>query len=101
MNHLIIAFLSAFLFSFFFLSLLSPHLGHTEVPWLGVKSELLLLQDYTTATATMDQSCFCDLSHSLRQCQILNSELTTNTAFYFSIKYIFCRFFFLFVFVFV
>ena len=27
---------------------------------------------YTTATATRDPSCVCDLHHSSRQCQILN-----------------------------
>ena len=39
-----------------------------EVPRLGVKSELWLLA-YTTATATPDMSCVCDLYH---RSQILN-----------------------------
>ena len=42
-----------------------------EVPRLGVESELQLLA-YTTATATPDLSCVCDLHHSSRQCPILN-----------------------------
>ena len=41
-----------------------------EVPRLGVKSELHLLA-YTTATATKDPSCVCDLHHT-GQHQILN-----------------------------
>ena len=59
-------------------------LGHTEVPRLGVESELQLLA-YTTATAMQKQlmawatatatwplSCFCDLCCSSWQCGILN-----------------------------
>ena len=42
-----------------------------EVPSLGVESELQLLA-YTTATATQNPSCFCDLHHSSRQCWIPN-----------------------------
>ena len=42
-----------------------------EVPRLEVESELWLLA-YTTATATRDPSCICDLHHSLRQYWILN-----------------------------
>ena len=42
-----------------------------EVPRLGVRSELELL-GYTTATATPDPSCICDLHHSSQQHQILN-----------------------------
>ena len=42
-----------------------------EVPRPGVKSELQLLA-YSTATATPDPSCICDLHYSLWQCQILN-----------------------------
>ena len=53
---------------FFFLG---PHLWHTEVPRLGVKSELWLLA-YTTAMATQDPSCNYDLYHTSQQCQILN-----------------------------
>ena len=42
-----------------------------EVPRLGVQSELQL-PAYTTATATSDLSCVCDLRHSSQQCRILN-----------------------------
>ena len=55
-------------FSFCFLGL---HLWHMEVSRLGVESELQLLA-CTTATATQDPSCICDLHHSSQQCQILN-----------------------------
>ena len=54
-------------FFFFFLGL---YLQHTEVPRLGVKSELQL-PAYATATATPDPSCICNLCHSSWQCQIL------------------------------
>ena len=47
------------------------HLRHMEFPGLGVNSELQLLA-YTTATATSDPSCICDLHSSLRQRGILN-----------------------------
>lgn len=50
---------------------LGLHLQHTEVPWLGVESELQLLV-YTTATATPDLSHISDLRRSLWQCQVLN-----------------------------
>ena len=55
--------------SFFFL----PHLWDMEVPGLEVKLGLQLTA-YTTAVATAmpNPSCFCDLCHSLRHCQILN-----------------------------
>ena len=39
---------------------------HMEVPRLGVTLELQL-PAYTTATATSDLSCICDLHHSTRQ----------------------------------
>ena len=42
-----------------------------EVPRLGAESELQL-PAYTTATATQDSSCVCDLHHSSRHRQILN-----------------------------
>ena len=42
-----------------------------EVPRLGVESELQL-PAYTTAIATQDSSCVCDLHHSSRPRQILN-----------------------------
>ena len=41
------------------------HLWHMEVPRLGVELELLL-PAYTTATATRDLRCICDLHHSLQ-----------------------------------
>ena len=49
---------------------LQPHL-HMEVPRLGVESKLQL-PAYTTATATRDLSCVCDLHPSSWQHQILN-----------------------------
>ena len=42
-----------------------------EVPRLGVALKLQLLA-YTTATATPDLSCICELLHGSQQCQILN-----------------------------
>ena len=51
-------------------SFLGLHLQDMEVPLrLGVKSELQLCA-YTTATATQDLNCICDLHHSSRQCWI-------------------------------
>ena len=50
---------------------LGPHLRHMELPRLGVESELKL-PAYTTATATQDLSCACDLHHSSQHRQILN-----------------------------
>ena len=47
------------------------HLQHVEVPRLGIESELQL-PTYTTATATQDPSCVCDLHHSSQQHWILN-----------------------------
>ena len=44
---------------------------HVEVPRLGGEMELQL-PVYTTATATQDTSCICDLYHSSRERQILN-----------------------------
>ena len=43
-----------------------------EVPRLGVKSELLQLPAYTTATTTLDPSHVCDLHHSSWQRWIPN-----------------------------
>jgi len=57
-----------FCFVFVFLG---PQLWHTEVPRLGVKSELQPLF-YTIATATPDPSCICDLHHSSWQRWIFN-----------------------------
>ena len=66
-NSLIKIYLKAELsFSFFQL-----YQWHTEVPRLGVESELQLLA-CATATARPDQSCICDLHCSLLQCLILN-----------------------------
>ena len=42
-----------------------------KVPRLGVKLEILLWA-YTTAIATPDPSCVCDLHHSSRKHEILN-----------------------------
>ena len=56
---------------FFFSPFLGPHPQHTEVPRLGVHSELQL-PPYTTATAMQDLSCVCDLHNSSRQHQMLN-----------------------------
>ena len=53
-------------FFFFFLGL---HSWHTEIPELGVESELQL-QAYTTAM--LDPSWFWDLHHSSQQCRIPN-----------------------------
>ena len=67
---------------FFFLGL---HPWYMEVPRLGVELELQLLA-YTTASATTDLSCICDLHHSSQQHQILNSlsearDQTSNLVF--------------------
>ena len=61
-----------FIFIFIYLFFQWPHLQHMEVPRFWVKSELQL-PAYTTAIATRDPSCICDLHHSLQQCWILNS----------------------------
>ena len=68
-----------FLF-FLFFGFLGPHSRHMNVPRLGVEPELQLLV-YTTAPATWDPSCTCDLHHSSPQCQILNqlSEVRDRT----------------------
>ena len=65
------------LFVFYFLG---PHPWHMEVPRLAVQSELQL-PAYTTAIATSDLGCVCDLHHSSWQCQILNplSEARNRT----------------------
>ena len=57
------------MFVFPFFSFLGPCLQDMEVPRLGVKLELQLLA-CTTATATRDPSCTCDLHHSSQQCQM-------------------------------
>ena len=55
--------------------------AHMEVPRLGVELALQL-PACTTATATPDPNCICDLCRSLWQCQILNplSEARDQTA---------------------
>ena len=53
---------------FFFLG---PHPRQMEVPRLGVESDLQP-PAYTTATATEDPSCICNLHHGSRQRWILN-----------------------------
>ena len=47
------------------------HLGHMEVPRLGVELELQL-PSYTTATAMLDLIHIFDLCYSLWQCWIFN-----------------------------
>ena len=59
------------MFCFFFPGERVLHLQHMEVPRLGIELELQL-PAYTTATATQDLSCVCDLHHSSRQHRILN-----------------------------
>jgi len=58
-----------FLFFFFVFSGLYP--WHTEVPRLGVESELQL-PAYITAIAMQDLSPVCDVRYSTQQHQILN-----------------------------
>ena len=58
-----------FFFFFFFFLGLYPQL--MQVPRLGVKLELQPLV-YTTATATPDLTCICDLYHSSWQRKILS-----------------------------
>ena len=67
------SFFPFFFFFFFFLSfcLLRATPVAYDVPQLGVESELQL-PAYTTATATPDTSCICNLHHSSRQWPILN-----------------------------
>ena len=67
-NHFYLFILIFKIFLFFFLEL---HLWQTEVPRLGVESELQLLA-HTIATATRYLSHVCNLCHSLQQCQILS-----------------------------
>ena len=59
--------------------LLGPLLQHTDVPRLGVESELEPLA-YTTATATSDPSRVCHLHHSSRQRRILNPGIKPATS---------------------
>ena len=48
-----------------------------KVPKLGIESQQQL-PAYATATATMDTSHICDLSHSLQQHLILNPNPLSN-----------------------
>ena len=52
-----------------------------EIPRLGIELELQL-PAYTTATATPDLSCICNVHHSSQQCWILNllSEARDETS---------------------
>ena len=54
-----------------FFSFLGLHLQHMEISRLGVESELQL-PAYTTASATRDLTCVCNLHHSSWQWQNLN-----------------------------
>ena len=54
---------------FFFFFFLGLKLQHMKVPRLAVASELQL-PAYTTATATRDPSCICNLHHSSQQPRI-------------------------------
>ena len=62
--HPVAVFIHLFIF-------LEPHPWHTEVPRLGVQLELQL-PAYTTAIATPELSCICDLHHGSRQRRIHN-----------------------------
>ena len=62
---------SVLIFFFFFFWSFFVFTWHTEVPRLGVQSELKLLV-YARATARPDPSRICDLHHSSRQCWTLN-----------------------------
>ena len=66
----IFSFIHFFLF-FFNFCFLGPHLWHTEVPRLGVESQLQLLA-YTTAIATPDPSLVFNLHQGSQQRQIPN-----------------------------
>ena len=56
---------------YLFFCFLEPSPGHMEVPTLEVKLDLQL-PAYTTAIATQDPSCICDLHHSSLQRRIPN-----------------------------
>ena len=60
------------IYLFIYLFILGLHPWHMEGPRLGVKLELQP-PACTTATATPDPSCICNLYHSSRQCWILNA----------------------------
>ena len=69
-NGIPLDFISIYLYIYLFY-FLGPHLQHMEAPRLGVESELQL-PAYTTATATQNPVCVCDLHHSSQKHQILN-----------------------------
>ena len=75
MNLSIVIVKQRILFYFFFFFGLFVFLGlhpwHMEVPRLGVQLEVKP-PAYTTAIATWDLRCVCDLHHSSLQHQILN-----------------------------
>jgi len=70
-EHMFLLWLTNDFFVCLFFGFLGPHPWHTEVPRLGVKSELQLLA-YATATAASDLSYVCNLRHSSWQRRILN-----------------------------
>ena len=70
-------------FFFQFVFLFSIFLWHTEVPRLGVKSELQLLA-YTTATTMWDPSQVCDLHHSSTQQELPKSHLLARVHIHYS-----------------
>ena len=65
-----ICFIYIYIYIYIF-SFLEPYLWHVEVPRIGGESELQL-PVYTTATATPDPNCICDICHSSPRCWILN-----------------------------
>ena len=65
------------IFVYKFFCFLGPHPQPMEVPRLRVKLELQL-PAYTTATATRDPSCVCEVHHSSQQCWILNPQSKTR-----------------------
>ena len=64
--------LEFYFYLFIYLVFLGLYPHHMEVPRLGVELEMQLLS-YTTATAMPDPGWVCNLYHSSRQCQILNT----------------------------
>ena len=64
-------FSGSILFFFFFFGFLGPCLLHMDILRLGGELELQL-PAYTTATATQNPSCVCDIHHSSPQHQISN-----------------------------
>ena len=56
--------IDVFIFIFYFVLFLRPHLQYMEVPGLGIELDLQL-PAYTTAIAMPDLSHLCDLYHSL------------------------------------